>query len=494
MNFGKLWAGDESSFDFALTAVANALAYQASGKEMPRSELLTIEGNTGVVTIAGPLIPGEAGFMSFFGLVGYGDIRNAMIEAAQNPEIKSILLAMNSGGGAVDGCADCASLIASINAVKPVLTYADGSIGSAAYWLGSQASAVLIGPTTIAGSIGVILKHSEQSKLRANIGITDTVIRSGEFKQLANAVEPLSETGKAELQVLSDDIATVFVSAVADGRGMTTAAVESKMGKGREYVGKRAVSAGLADGIATYEGALSAARALQGVDNKTAPRQNARSPGAAMTKKTLSAADLAAIASGAVIEASDTQNVADNAAETAAAAAAAAAAVAAEGTDPAAIAAAAAAAAEAATTAAAATVAAGDAAAGAVAAETDLAKFLRGELTSAQGTILAQGIEIDKLKTTATAMADTFPKLLEIARTSVGKMKVALGGNAEAAATMSALEVITAHAETSALFLTKFKVGGAASTSAATETPADKLPQNVTPLFTATAKSLGKSK
>jgi len=472
MNFGKLWAGDEHTYQLALNAAVAALAYQQSGKEMPRSELLSVEGSVGIVTIAGPLIPGEAGFMSFFGLVGYGDIRNAMVEAAQNPEIKSILLAINSGGGAVDGCADCASLIAAVAEVKPVLTYADGSIGSAAYWIGSQAQAVLIGPTTLAGSIGVILKHSEASKMRAAAGITDTVIRSGEFKQLANQVEPLTDAAKEELQVLSDDIASVFVSAVSTGRGISTAAVKSKMGEGREFVGKRAVSVGLADGISTYEGALSAARALQSVDNKVAPRQNARSPGADMTKKTLlSATEIAAIASGAVIEASETQQDAETAAAEAATAAAAAAA-AAEGTDPAATAEATAAAAAAATAAAEASAAAGTAAATAIQAEGELVKFLRGELATATANAITTGVKVAQLEAQAQVTAETFPKLLEIARGAVGKMKVALGGNAEAAAAMTAVEVITAHAETSDLFLKKFKVGGAAGTAASTERPA----------------------
>ena len=468
MNFGKLWAGDEASYDFALNASAAALAYQTSGKEAIKSDLLSLQDNVGVISIAGPLIPGEAGFMSFFGLTGYGDVRNALVEAAQNPEIKSILLAINSGGGAVDGCADCATLISQVNAVKPVLTYADGTIASAAYWLGSQASAVLIGPTTIAGSIGVVLKHSEMSKMRSAAGITDTVIRSGEFKQLANPVEPLSDVAKAELQVLSDDILAVFHSAVSTGRDMSVAAVESKMGKGREFVGKRAVSAGLADGISTYEGALSAAKALQSVDNIHTAPQNTRSSGAPMTKKTLSAADLAAIASGAVIEASETQQDAETAAAEAATAAAAAAA-AAEGTDPAATAEATAAAAAAATAAAEASAAAGTAAAAATQAEGALVTFPRGELATATANAITSGVRLAQLETQATVTAETFPKMLEIARGAVGKMKVALGGSVEAASIMSAPEVITAHSETSDLFLKKFKVGGAAGTAASTE-------------------------
>lgn len=482
--FGKLWAGNETSFEVACSAVASALVMQEAGKQAPQSELLTIQDNVGVIAIDGSMIPGEAGFLSYFGAVGYGDIRNALVEAAMNPEVKSIMLNINSGGGAVDGCADCASLIARVNKVKPVMTYADGAIASAAYWIGSQASAVLIGPTTIAGSLGVVLKHAEMSKMRAAVGITDTVIRTGEFKQLANPVEPLTDVAKAELQQLSDDIYSVFLGQVADARGMSAQAVDAKMGKGREFVGQRAVSVGLADGIATYEGALAASKAMQLVDNGVSQLQNVRSTGASMlTKKPLTAEQIAAIASGAVVDASAAQQqaeaTANDAATAAATAAAAAAAAAGAEVDPA-TAAATAAAAEAATVAAAAATAATTAAATAAAAEGELVKFLRGELATAQAGLTAAAVEKASMTAELATMRDTQPKLLEIARSAVGKMKVALGGTAAAAAAMTPLEVVAAHAETSAAFNKAFVVGGAASTSSAESLEKPKKPVDLT--------------
>ena len=276
LRYGNLWAGNDSSYEIVAQAYVAALALQSSGNPPPQSSLLALAGNVGVITVDGPLIPGEAGFMSYFGITGYGDIRNALIEAVSHPDVKSIMLSINSGGGAVDGCADCATLISKVAEIKPVLTYADGAIGSAAYWIGSQADAVLIGPTTVAGSLGVILKHREMSKAYADAGVTNTVIRTGEYKQLANPVEPLSDTAKAELQQMSDDIYSVFLGAVAKAKSMSPALVDAKMGKGREFVGQRAVSVGLADGIATFEGALSAAKAMQPFDNGMSGRQNMR--------------------------------------------------------------------------------------------------------------------------------------------------------------------------------------------------------------------------
>lgn len=496
--FGKLWAGDQSSYELALAAVAQSMSLQP-GAEEPRSDLLSVDNGIGIIKIEGGLIPGNAGFMSYFGLTGYDDIREAAIEAATRPDVKSIMLDIDSGGGAVSGCADCANLLSQVAQLKPMLTFSGGAMGSAAYWIGSQAGTILVGSTSQIGSIGVILKHSEMSKMRADAGITDTVIRSGKYKQLANSLEPLSEVAQAELQQMSDDINSVFVKTVADARGVSTAVVDAKMGQGREFIGARAVSVGLADGIATYEGAISAARALQPVDNTLPARQNARqSTGAnmALTKKTLSAEQIAAIASGAVVEASAAQETAESTANAAAVAAAAAADAAADkDTDPAkaaaAVAEAATAAAAAAATAAAASTAATTAAATAAEAETQLITFLRGELTSRDEKLTANAIELTALRAEVATTKDTQPKLLEIARTSVDKMKIALGGSAGAAAAMSAVEVIAAHAETSDLFAKKFVVGGAASTAAATTPPASKLP-GPPPLFLAASRSANK--
>lgn len=210
-----------------------------------------------------------------------------------------------------------------------------------------------------------------------------------------------------------------------------------------------------------------------------------------MTKRTLSAEQIAAIASGASLQASAAQETAEATATDAAAAAATAAEAASTGTDPSQVAEATAAAAQAAAVAAEATATAGTAAAAAATAESELVSFLRSELTAANANILAQGIQIAQMTEASKTATETMPKLLEIARASVDKMRIALGNPAGTASTMSAHEVIAAHAETTDVFSKKFVVGGAAATSMVSEKTAVVAP-NVHPLFVHTARSAGK--
>ena len=75
--------------------------------------------------------------------------------AAADPTVKAIVLAIDSPGGTVDGTQALAATVARIAADKPVVAWADGVMASAAYWIGSAASEVVVsGETTQVGSIG----------------------------------------------------------------------------------------------------------------------------------------------------------------------------------------------------------------------------------------------------------------------------------------------------------------------------------------------------
>ena len=83
--------------------------------------------------------------------------------ALADPAVHSIILAIDSPGGTVDGTISLADLVAT--STKPVVTLASGTMASAAYWIGSAASSAYItDATTIVGSIGVVATHTDASK------------------------------------------------------------------------------------------------------------------------------------------------------------------------------------------------------------------------------------------------------------------------------------------------------------------------------------------
>lgn len=471
------WAGTAESFQFALEANAKAME-SAIADDFQSESLLTVDGSVGVVHIHGPLIDGNAGFLSMFGVTGYNDIREALVEAVSNPKIKTIMLDVNSGGGQVAGVDDLSAFIKQVSAIKPVTTFADGMMASAAYWLGSAGSHITSSQTAVVGSIGVLTRHTEYSQADAKDGVKTTIIRAGKYKALANSVEPLSADARAEIQSQVNDIYDIFIGRVADNRGTSTVVADTQMGQGREFLGKRALTAGLVDDIGTYESALGKARAMAGLIEQSNPTSKGGSKQEGQTqmkkKATLNEQQLAAVASGASVEA-----VLQAAQEAAAAALEAAEAgpgdeseeqgseapaeeAPAEQPD-------------------------------AAAERPDLVAYLKGDIAAKDAALIDAKVKISQLEASITEMKATHEGLLAIARDSVGKMKVALGGSAEAAAAMSASEILAAHSEVSTVFKSKFKVGGVAATAPTAEEEREAAPA-VNPVFAALVQAAKQAK
>jgi signal peptide peptidase SppA len=178
------------------------------------------------------------------------DVRAAM----DDPEVKSVVLMVDSPGGTVDGTQAAAETIASLRGKKPMATFSDGMIASAAYWIGSAAGEIYIDSgTTQVGSIGVVAGHRDVSKREEMLGVKTTEIVAGQFKRIASQYAPLSESGRAAIQSEVDYLYSVFVSDVAKFRGVSVDVVLSDMADGRTFTGMQAVQAGLVEGIASLD-------------------------------------------------------------------------------------------------------------------------------------------------------------------------------------------------------------------------------------------------
>lgn len=182
------------------------------------------------------------------------DIKNAL----QDPEIDSILLHIDSPGGTVDGTQNLSDVVAMAATIKPVVSFADGLMASAAYWFGSAADQIVASSsTTQIGSIGVRTSHVDVSKANAEAGITVTDIYAGKYKAIASENAPLSKAGKTYMQDQVDQLYTIFVDAVAINRGVSSEKVLSDMADAKIFLAGDAQKAGLIDHIATLETTIS---------------------------------------------------------------------------------------------------------------------------------------------------------------------------------------------------------------------------------------------
>lgn len=203
-------------------------------------------GGVAVIELGGLMLQ-RPGFLArlFLGVVDTVEIAAAIEETGRDPSVRSVLLKINSPGGAVHGTAELAAAVAGVAVNKPVVALTDGMACSAAYWVASACSQVYGSSLNVmAGSIGVVFAHA-YFPLAGGAAVTE--VTSGKFKRIVSEYKPLSTDGLAHLQEKVDYMATQFIKAVAKGRNLTPAAVAAQ--EARVYIGQQAVDAGLLDGF-----------------------------------------------------------------------------------------------------------------------------------------------------------------------------------------------------------------------------------------------------
>ena len=200
--------------------------------------------------------------------------------ALSDPQVKSIVLLVDSPGGSVGGTQAAAAAVMAARGVKPIATYSDGTMASAAYWVGSAADRVYISSgVDQVGSIGVVASHVDVSQREAQLGMKTTEVVAGRYKRIASQYGPLTESGRQLIQDQVDYLYSLFVGDVAAQRGVSTDKVLVDMADGRVFIGQQAIDAGLVDAIGRIEGVIAemndrAATAARVTASIPAPRRS----------------------------------------------------------------------------------------------------------------------------------------------------------------------------------------------------------------------------
>lgn len=219
------------------------------------SEDFQIVEGVAIIPIIGTLVHRGGWMDAASGLLSYQVLRDQLISAAENPNVKSILLEIDSGGGEVQGNFELASLIRQINdEFKPVVAIANGSAFSGAFSLGVSAGEFFVTETGGVGSVGVIIQHVDVSKNNEMRGIKITNIVAGERKAELSPDFPLSKEGKDMLQKEVNRIGDMFVKLVADMRGISENSVRAT--EASLLFGMESVSIGFVDGIISFDSLL----------------------------------------------------------------------------------------------------------------------------------------------------------------------------------------------------------------------------------------------
>lgn len=240
----------------------SALA-QASGRPLDGTRTAKVRDGVAILDVEGPLVRRADFFSEMSGATSVGTLALDFAEALRSPGVTSILLVVDSPGGEVTGINEFAAQIAAAD--KPVWAYVEGLGASAAYWLASATDHIVVDATAGLGSIGVVMAVQDPAKSTAK---TIEIVSSQSPKKRPTVQ---TEAGRAQLQTVVDDIASVFVASVAGYRGVSEETVLSDFGQGDIFIGQRAVEQGLADAVGSFEATLAelAATARQSPQTRT---------------------------------------------------------------------------------------------------------------------------------------------------------------------------------------------------------------------------------
>lgn len=249
-------------------------AYRGEGRRLPLGGYMAGDG-IAVLPILGTMVRRGSFLDSLSGLTSYDALTDAVTTIFADGEVRGVIAEMDTPGGEGGGVFDLARLIRNLSrdTGKPFWAHANEQADSAGYAIASQAEELWIATTGYVGSIGVVAAHIDMSKADEKAGLKWTYIYAGENKVAGNRHEPLSDTARSMVQEDIDDLYSMFVELVSEGRGLGEDEIRGT--KANSYRGIRAVNVGLADKVGTLDEAVEAMASR--LNSSSAPRQTAAS-------------------------------------------------------------------------------------------------------------------------------------------------------------------------------------------------------------------------
>lgn len=216
-----------------------------------------------LIYIEGEIVSDSQPGTPIFGgaLVSSVDIVEKMEKARKDDNVKAVILRVNSPGGSAAASQELYNEVVRVVKEKPVVVSMGDVCASGGYYISSPASYIFANPSSLTGSIGVIWSLTDYSKLMEKIGVKDTALKSGQFKDIGSPSRAMTDTERVMMQKMLDEVHAQFINDVAAGRKIKPEQVR-KIAQGMIYNGSEAVKLKLADETGGLEEAKAKARQL----------------------------------------------------------------------------------------------------------------------------------------------------------------------------------------------------------------------------------------
>ncbi|RAU90907.1 signal peptide peptidase SppA [Mycobacterium colombiense] len=222
-----------------------------------------------VINVDGTIVDGRGGpqFLPFgASTVGSDTIAPALRHAAADDSVSAIVLRVNSPGGSVTASETLwREVKRARKRGKPVVASMGAVAASGGYYIAAAADAIVASPATVTGSIGVITGKLVIRDLLQRLGVGLDTVRTNANADAWSIETPFTPEQRAHREAEADLVYADFLKRVADGRNLTTDAVD-RVARGRVWTGADARERGLVDELGGFRTALRRAKILAGLD------------------------------------------------------------------------------------------------------------------------------------------------------------------------------------------------------------------------------------
>jgi protease IV len=194
-------------------------------------------------------------------------VREELQKAEEDPDLKALIVRINSPGGTITASDLIYREVVAFKERKkvPVIAVMMDVGASGGYYAALAADTIMALPTTVTGSIGVVMLTVNAQGLMEKIGVAPLTIKSGDKKDAGSPFRQLTAEERAIFQSVIDQMYGRFVTLIVQARRIPEDRVRA-FSDGRIYTAEQARALGLVDSIGYMDDAVAAARKAAGVE------------------------------------------------------------------------------------------------------------------------------------------------------------------------------------------------------------------------------------
>jgi protease-4 len=220
-----------------------------------------------LVPIHGTIVEGSDAGLPFMGGQDMVEMTRKRLGRAESGRTAAVLVEVNSPGGGVTASARIHRMLTDFKAEqkKPVVVLMMDIAASGGYYVAAPADWIVAAPSTLTGSIGVLLQHWDVSRLLdEKLGVRVDAVVSAPHKDILSPFRPMKDEERRHLQAIVDEMYAQFVKVVVDGRGGKIGEAEVRALQSTVVTGEQAKEKGLVDELGYMEEAVAALKRLTG--------------------------------------------------------------------------------------------------------------------------------------------------------------------------------------------------------------------------------------